>query len=108
MVVDFSANETEATLVELNPSTYNIRVFAKSIVGTSNASNVLTVTTEGAGVWRLNVLSQLFFRNFTPICSDMNLPALSDFQSEDLWTTVSTNVAAAVSSHRKFSNVYFF
>lgn len=50
MVVDFIANETEATLVELNPATYNIRMFAKSESGTSNASNVLTVTTGEAGV----------------------------------------------------------
>lgn len=50
MVVDFSANETEATLVELNPATYNIRMFAESVSGTSNASNVLTVTTGEAGV----------------------------------------------------------
>ncbi|XP_014896118.1 Down syndrome cell adhesion molecule-like protein 1 homolog [Poecilia latipinna] len=49
-VIDFDANETEATLVEFKPSTYNIRMFAKNSLGTSNASNVLTVTIEEGGV----------------------------------------------------------
>ncbi|XP_059202149.1 cell adhesion molecule DSCAM-like [Centropristis striata] len=48
-VVDFSPNQTEATIIEINPSTYNIRMFAKSSAGTSKASNVLTITTEEAG-----------------------------------------------------------
>ncbi|KAM4733048.1 uncharacterized protein FYW61_008627 [Anableps anableps] len=43
-IVDFSSNETEATIIEINPSTYNIRMFAKNSLGTSKASNVLTVT----------------------------------------------------------------
>ncbi|XP_062281406.1 cell adhesion molecule DSCAM-like isoform X1 [Scomber scombrus] len=47
-VVDFSPNQTEATIIEINPSTYNIRMFAKSSLGTSKASNVLTVTTGEA------------------------------------------------------------
>ncbi|XP_053179765.1 protein sidekick-1-like isoform X2 [Scomber japonicus] len=47
-VVDFSLNQTEATIIEINPSTYNIRMFAKSSLGTSKASNVLTVTTGEA------------------------------------------------------------
>lgn len=49
-VVDFSANQTEATLIEMNPATYNIRMFAENSAGTSNASNVLTITTGEAGV----------------------------------------------------------
>ncbi|XP_074529504.1 uncharacterized protein LOC141793063 isoform X2 [Halichoeres trimaculatus] len=48
-VVDFSPDQTEATIIELNPSTYNIRMFAKSSVGTSKASNILTITTEETG-----------------------------------------------------------
>ncbi|XP_057706585.1 protein sidekick-1-like [Corythoichthys intestinalis] len=44
-VVDFSPNQTEATIIEINPSTYNIRMFAQSSLGTSKASNVLTITT---------------------------------------------------------------
>lgn len=49
MVVDFGANQTEATLIEMNPATYNMRMFAQNSAGTSKASNVLTVTTEDAG-----------------------------------------------------------
>lgn len=49
-LVDFSANQTEATLIEMKPATYDIRMFAENSVGTSNASNVLTVTTGEAGV----------------------------------------------------------
>ncbi|XP_077589069.1 cell adhesion molecule DSCAML1-like [Stigmatopora nigra] len=48
-VVDFSPNLTEATIVEMNPSTYNIRMFAKSSAGSSQASNVLTFTTGLTG-----------------------------------------------------------
>ncbi|XP_074504552.1 cell adhesion molecule DSCAML1-like isoform X2 [Sebastes fasciatus] len=48
-VVDFSPNQTEATIIELNPSTYNIRMFAKNSRGTSKAGNVITVTTGEAG-----------------------------------------------------------
>ncbi|MEQ2246334.1 hypothetical protein ILYODFUR_037358, partial [Ilyodon furcidens] len=43
-IVDFSSNETDATIIEINPSTYNIRMFAKNSMGTSKASNVLIVT----------------------------------------------------------------
>lgn len=49
MVVDFNANQTEATLAELIPATYDFRMFAQNIAGTSNASNVLTITAGGAG-----------------------------------------------------------
>ncbi|XP_016525129.1 Down syndrome cell adhesion molecule-like isoform X4 [Poecilia formosa] len=45
-IIDFSSNETEATIIEINPSTYSIRMFAKNSLGTSEASNVLTVTIE--------------------------------------------------------------
>ncbi|KAF7228072.1 cell adhesion molecule DSCAML1 isoform X1 [Nothobranchius furzeri] len=55
-VVDFSPNETDATIIEINPSTYNIRMFAKSSVGTSKASNVLTVTTGGTDRERENLI----------------------------------------------------
>ncbi|XP_060935624.1 cell adhesion molecule DSCAM-like isoform X7 [Limanda limanda] len=48
-VVDFSPNQTEATIIEINPSTYNIRMFAKNSLGTSKASNVLTITTGRTG-----------------------------------------------------------
>ncbi|XP_026214292.1 Down syndrome cell adhesion molecule homolog [Anabas testudineus] len=48
-VIDFSPNQTEATIIEVNPSTYNIRMFAQNSHGTSEASNVLTVTTAEAG-----------------------------------------------------------
>ncbi|XP_027865585.1 Down syndrome cell adhesion molecule-like protein 1 homolog isoform X1 [Xiphophorus couchianus] len=45
-IIDFSSNETDATIIEINPSTYNIRMFAKNSLGTSKASNILTVTIE--------------------------------------------------------------
>ncbi|XP_061691899.1 cell adhesion molecule DSCAML1-like isoform X2 [Syngnathoides biaculeatus] len=46
-VVDFGPNQREATVVEINPFTYNIRMFAKSSLGKSKASNILTFTTGG-------------------------------------------------------------
>lgn len=45
--------------MEINPSTYNIRMFAKTSLGTSKASNVLTITTGEAGVVFLHSLSFL-------------------------------------------------
>lgn len=68
MVVDFSPNQTEATIIEINPSTYNIRMFAKNSLGTSRASNVLTITTGQTG-----------------------------HQTDDLVTTISTDTHAAAS-----------
>lgn len=53
-VIDFSPNETDATIIEVNPSTYNIRMFAKNSLGTSKASNVLTITTGETGAVFLN------------------------------------------------------
>ncbi|XP_040903392.1 protein sidekick-1-like [Toxotes jaculatrix] len=53
-VVDFSPNQTEATIIEINPSTYNIRMFAKNRLGTSKPSNVLTITTGEPGHQRDN------------------------------------------------------
>ncbi|XP_073343135.1 uncharacterized protein [Pagrus major] len=48
-VVDFSPNQTEATIIEMNSSTYNVRMFAKNSLGTSKASNILTITTGETG-----------------------------------------------------------
>ncbi|XP_076595955.1 cell adhesion molecule DSCAM-like isoform X2 [Chaetodon auriga] len=48
-VVDFSPDQTEATIIEINPSTYTIRMFARSSLGTSKSSNVLTITTGKTG-----------------------------------------------------------
>ncbi|XP_053284748.1 cell adhesion molecule DSCAM isoform X1 [Pleuronectes platessa] len=48
-VIDFSPNQTEATIIEINPSIYNIRMFAKNSLGTSKASNILTITTGRTG-----------------------------------------------------------
>ncbi|XP_061755744.1 cell adhesion molecule Dscam2-like [Nerophis ophidion] len=48
-VVDFSSNQTEATIIEINPSMYNIRMFATNSHGTSKASNILTFTTGEKG-----------------------------------------------------------
>lgn len=49
-VVDFGPNQKEATIIEINPSTYNLRMFAKNSLSTSRASNVLTITTGETGV----------------------------------------------------------
>nr|XP_046261881.1 Down syndrome cell adhesion molecule homolog [Scatophagus argus] len=48
-IVDFSADQREATIIEMKPSTYNIRMFAKNNLGASKASNVLTITTGATG-----------------------------------------------------------
>ncbi|XP_035983333.1 Down syndrome cell adhesion molecule-like protein 1 [Fundulus heteroclitus] len=48
-VIEFSSNETEATIIEMYPSTYNIRMFATNSVGTSKPSNVLNITIEETG-----------------------------------------------------------
>nr|XP_040030558.1 protein sidekick-1-like [Gasterosteus aculeatus aculeatus] len=57
MVVEFSANQTEATVIEMYPSTYNIRMFAQNSLGTSKASNILTITTREAGHGRDDLLT---------------------------------------------------
>ncbi|XP_075889037.1 cell adhesion molecule DSCAML1-like [Nelusetta ayraudi] len=74
--VDFSANQTEATLIEMNPATYDIRMFAENSAGTSNASNVLTITTGEA-----------------------------DMESEAFGTTVSTDTQAAASAGMSQNNL---
>uniref|UniRef100_UPI0037E86A05 cell adhesion molecule DSCAM-like isoform X3 n=1 Tax=Semicossyphus pulcher TaxID=241346 RepID=UPI0037E86A05 len=56
-VVDFSPDQTEATIIEINLSTYNIRMFAKNSLGVSKASNVLTITTEESGHQREDLLT---------------------------------------------------
>ncbi|KAF7668701.1 hypothetical protein LDENG_00294720 [Lucifuga dentata] len=48
-VLDFNPNQTEATIIEIHPSTYNIRMFARNIVGTSEASNIVTITVGETG-----------------------------------------------------------
>ncbi|XP_023183902.1 Down syndrome cell adhesion molecule-like protein 1 homolog isoform X1 [Xiphophorus maculatus] len=56
-IIDFSSNETDATIIEINPSTYNIRMFAKNSLGTSKASNILTVTIEDSDQQTSNITS---------------------------------------------------
>lgn len=73
-VVDFGPNQTEATIIEINPSTYNIRMFAKNSLGSSKASNILTITTGEAG-----------------------------HQRDSLITTISTDTHAAVSAEESSS-----
>ncbi|KAF3838222.1 hypothetical protein F7725_009990 [Dissostichus mawsoni] len=58
-VIDFSPNQTDATIIEMNPSTFNIRMFAKNSLATSGASNVLTITTAEGGHQRGDVLSTI-------------------------------------------------
>lgn len=63
---DVSPQLNQATIIDLHPSsTYNIRMFAKNLIGKSEASNELTITTDEAGQARaLNLrLSHLWFKN---------------------------------------------
>ncbi|XP_029368970.1 Down syndrome cell adhesion molecule-like protein 1 homolog [Echeneis naucrates] len=48
-VVDFSPDQREATIIEIHPAIYNIRMFAKNSLGVSKPSNVLTITTGEPG-----------------------------------------------------------
>lgn len=49
---DVSPQLNQATIIDLHPSsTYNIRMVAKNIIGNSNPSNELTITTDEAGYW---------------------------------------------------------
>ncbi|TWW74031.1 Down syndrome cell adhesion molecule -like protein [Takifugu flavidus] len=46
---DVSPQLNQATIIDLHPSsTYNIRMFAKNLIGKSEASNELTITTDEA------------------------------------------------------------
>ncbi|KAM4555886.1 uncharacterized protein PAE49_014808 [Odontesthes bonariensis] len=58
-IVDYSPNQTDATIIEINPSTYNIRMFAKNNLGISKASNVLTITTGKAGHHRKDFIATI-------------------------------------------------
>lgn len=55
-VVEFGPNQTDATILEVKPSTYNLRIFARNRLGTSKASNVLTITTTDTGARISNCL----------------------------------------------------
>lgn len=61
---DVSPQLNQATIIDLHPSsTYNIRMVAKNIIGNSNPSNELTITTDEAGYWS----SELWHVNLTII-----------------------------------------
>lgn len=49
MVLDFSPNQTDTMIIEIHPSTYNIRMFSRNSLGRSEASNVLTITVGETG-----------------------------------------------------------
>lgn len=54
---DVSPQLNQATIIDLHPSsTYNIRMVAKNIIGNSNPSNELTITTDEAGWWFLSLI----------------------------------------------------
>lgn len=55
-VVEFGPDQTEATILEMKPSTYNLRMFTRNRLGTSKASNVLTITTRETGAQIYNFL----------------------------------------------------
>lgn len=56
IVVEFGPNQTDATILEMKPSTYNLRMFVRNRLGTSKASNVLTITTRESGTQISNCL----------------------------------------------------
>lgn len=54
---DVSPQLNQATIIDLHPSsTYNIRMVAKNIIGNSNPSNELTITTDEAGWWFISLI----------------------------------------------------
>lgn len=67
---DVSPQLNQATIIDLHPSsTYNIRMFAKNLIGKSEASNELTITTDEAGKMRLiNWFSIFFFFIYPQMC----------------------------------------
>lgn len=59
---DVSPQLNQATIIDLHPSsTYNIRMFAKNLIGKSEASNELTITTDEAGKNKLLRSFRLLF-----------------------------------------------
>lgn len=62
---DVSPQLNQATIIDLHPSsTYNIRMFAKNLIGKSEASNELTITTDEAGEGEeLLIFFFLFYNN---------------------------------------------
>lgn len=58
---DVSPQLNQATIIDLHPSsTYNIRMFAKNLIGKSEASNELTITTDEAGESTLMKMESVF------------------------------------------------
>lgn len=58
---DVSPQLNQATIIDLHPSsTYNIRMFAKNLIGKSEASNELTITTDEAGKNTMNCFLYFF------------------------------------------------
>lgn len=58
---DVSPQLNQATIIDLHPSsTYNIRMFAKNLIGKSEASNELTITTDEAGKNTMNCFFNFF------------------------------------------------
>lgn len=67
---DVSPQLNQATIIDLHPSsTYNIRMFAKNLIGKSEASNELTITTDEAGENELTEDEFCFLRPPTNICA---------------------------------------
>ncbi|XP_071375955.1 protein sidekick-like [Centroberyx affinis] len=90
-VGDFSPNLTETTVIEMHPSTYNIRMFARNSIGMSEASNVLTVTIGEAGHQRDNLSTTISTQRDTQ-------PTTKSTQRDPFSTTISTDSQAAVST----------
>lgn len=50
---EVASHLNQVSLVDLRPAkTYNVRMFAVNALGTSDVSNVLTITTKEAGIFR--------------------------------------------------------
>lgn len=68
---DVSPQLNQATIIDLHPSsTYNIRMVAKNVIGNSNPSNELTITTDEAGQWASVWGSDILF-NVEPVSSGL-------------------------------------
>lgn len=66
---DVSPQLNQATIIDLHPSsTYNIRMFAKNLIGKSEASNELTITTDEAGENELTEDEFFFLHPPTNMC----------------------------------------
>lgn len=82
----------QATIIDLHPSsTYNIRMVAKNIIGNSNPSNELTITTDEAGWWFISLIESHRHHETGWFCPHPPLTAHTFRQISCNYLTVSLN-----------------